>query len=378
MTSKGGEIIRAEYSVPEFHADHNVYILGAGYSAAAGLPLMSNFLEKMREFRSGLDASDPRSAPIDAVLRMNLEAGKAARRINLDLDNIEVLLSLSASSDPIKPDKTLSPFLLPTNIIAKAISATLEHYQDQYREICNENTFNAADRSYPIYDFMALVMAGKLGKLTSNIGQRNTIITFNYDTLVEQSLEAHNIKYSYGIHQPNAKNLSWYVAEDQADEGIVRILKLHGSINLCAHSVYDRYSSMTLEPGPDGKSQAPLVMPPWWKKDPSRELQAVWLKSLDRLKTATRIISIGYSCPPGDPYIKYLLASGLQDNISLSSVYVVNIDPAAQATTRSLFTDTFTSFKEIPPMPAESFFKGTSMTGYRTNSWLSDINRETR
>ena len=378
MTSKVGDIIRAEYSVPEFHADHNVYILGAGYSAAAGLPLMSNFLQKMREFRSGLDASDPRSAPIDAVLRMNLEAGKAARRINLDLDNIEVLLSLSASSDPIKPDKTLSPYLLPINIIAKAISATLEHYQDRYRSDSNAESINAADRSYGLYDYMALVMAGKLGKLASNTKQRNTIITFNYDTLVEQSLEAHNIQYTYGLHLRNAKHLSGHVAEDLADDGIVRILKLHGSINLCAHSVYDRYSSMTLERGPDGKEQTPLILPPWWKKDPAKELQAVWLKSLDRLKTATRIISIGYSCPPGDPYIKYLLASGLQDNISLSSVYVVNIDPAAQPTTRSLFTDTFTSFKEIPPMDAESFFKGTSMTGYRASSWLSEINRETR
>ena len=33
------------------HNDHNVYILGAGFSAQAGLPLITDFMNRMRDAR---------------------------------------------------------------------------------------------------------------------------------------------------------------------------------------------------------------------------------------------------------------------------------------------------------------------------------------
>jgi hypothetical protein len=50
----------------------------------------------------------------------------------------------------------------------------------------------------------------------------------------------------------------------------------------------------------------------------------VWSQAIEKLKTATRIIVIGYSLPPTDAHFRFLLAAGLQENISLNKIVFVN------------------------------------------------------
>ena len=60
------------------HNDHNVYILGAGFSAAAGLPLIKDFMNRMRDAATWLGPQADRErefAAIDRVLRFRLEVG---------------------------------------------------------------------------------------------------------------------------------------------------------------------------------------------------------------------------------------------------------------------------------------------------------------
>ena len=85
------------------HNDHNVYVLGAGFSCDAALPLMDSFLDYMRSVLDELDAARyPGSVEaIHAVLRFRMEAASAAHRANLNPDNIEELFSLaSATNEP--------------------------------------------------------------------------------------------------------------------------------------------------------------------------------------------------------------------------------------------------------------------------------------
>jgi hypothetical protein len=49
------------------------------------------------------------------------------------------------------------------------------------------------------------------------------------------------------------------------------------------------------------------------------------------LSKATRIILIGFSLPATDIHIKYLLAAGLQENISLRNIYCFNPDEGVKA-----------------------------------------------
>ncbi|HKV38432.1 MAG TPA: hypothetical protein VJX67_04400 [Blastocatellia bacterium] len=66
------------------------------------------------------------------------------------------------------------------------------------------------------------------------------------------------------------------------------------------------------------------MIPPTWHKVFSSALWGIWGKAVDAIRTATRLIIIGFSMPPSDTHFKYLLAAGLRDNISLQSVIFVN------------------------------------------------------
>ena len=68
----------------------------------------------------------------------------------------------------------------------------------------------------------------------------------------------------------------------------------------------------------------------WNKRFPDL-LRVVWNKAVERLRTATRVIIIGYSCPPADQHFRFLLAAGLHRNISLTQLFVVNPDEVVHA-----------------------------------------------
>ena len=75
--------------------DHNVYILGAGFSAEAGLPLIKGFMNRMRDAAAGLADLPGREREVKAierVLELRLRAAAAAYRLPLDCENIEELL----------------------------------------------------------------------------------------------------------------------------------------------------------------------------------------------------------------------------------------------------------------------------------------------
>ena len=380
LTHKNNEIISPKYEAPEFHTDHNVYILGAGYSAGAGLPLMANFLEKMRIYRSTL-ANDNQSAKhIDSVLRFCLDCARSASKVRLDLDNIETILSLAAATEKFEKDGKISTALTVAELVPHAIASTLEYYQKLYRW---DNQIHIDNHAYDLYELSALVMAGKLGKLKDQKGQRNTIITFNYDTLVERALMNNGIGFSYGLDtaQVKNKNLTLHRLEKHAEEDDVRILKLHGSINWSAAGIFDSYDELLNYQQNRTSIFKPIILPPWWKKDPSNEISVVWYRAIERLKTATRIIFIGYSCPPTDLYMRYLLGAGLNNNISLTSVYTVNIDQKAHDAIRDLFSTMFMNVRQTKPMSARGFFTGMFPleTGeFREKSYLNEINRDIR
>ena len=62
------------------HNNHNVYILGAGFSHDAGLPLISDFLVRMRDSHEWLEnqVRNSEAVAIDKVLDFRLNAASAA------------------------------------------------------------------------------------------------------------------------------------------------------------------------------------------------------------------------------------------------------------------------------------------------------------
>ncbi|TXH03083.1 MAG: hypothetical protein E6R07_13415 [Nevskiaceae bacterium] len=324
------------------HNDSNVYILGAGFSREAGLPLVSDFLIRLRDSHPWLQKEGrlEEAESVAKVLQYRLDAASAAYWTKLDLENIEELFSLASSTSG-----NLSQH------IQTAIAATLDY------------AFTATGGNPPIYlsssdheyDWLAKApwtspapqairdtirnpyavrlysyyIAQLLGMLNDGHAQgENTFISFNYDTLLEDSLSDLGITFGYGLHKGAAT--SDVSAQAQRGEYQVEVLKLHGSINWGRRgkrtrrlTQYGSYADLRND------GAAPELIPPTWKKVFQDQLAQVWDASVQALRNATRIIVIGFSIPPTDLHFKYLMAAGLKDNLSLRKIVFIN--PAAEA-----------------------------------------------
>ena len=99
--------------------DHNVYVLGAGFSREAGYPLIADFTMKMRDayehFRTRAQPSELEA--IRSVLDFRRQAASATERVPLNLENIEEVFSLAAATGDAALNQNLT----------SAIAATLDY-----------------------------------------------------------------------------------------------------------------------------------------------------------------------------------------------------------------------------------------------------------
>ena len=319
----------------ELHNNHNVYILGAGFSADRGLPLVKNFMFQMRDAYDWLclQNRNVEAQSIAEVLKFRKDAASAAYRVKIDLENIEELFSLVSASTE---SKVLS------NSIRIAIAATLDYCSQitkphGYFQLDHDKTTlptldklgyrvandhnNTIRYHLPPYEFYLSAMLG----WQSDAKAENTIISFNYDTVVEETLTKLERGFSYGF---SSKAVNYESSQFGRNNDRLKLLKLHGSVNWGRQkksrggagklTVYDSYASTRAH------EAIPELIPPTWRKIFDGNLEGVWLHALDAIKTATRIVVIGFSVPQTDMHFKYLLAAGLQHNISLRDVIFVN------------------------------------------------------
>lgn len=319
--------------------DNNVYILGAGFSAEAGLPVVSSFLARMRDAVDWLDKAGRATErdAIERVLDFRHESAAAGYRINIDLDNIEHLFSLADA----KPGTASS------NDIRLAIAATIEFAaQTGHAPIgrmrvsesngwpCHEAWLKTAQRRLDldstgfrdvessIFDYYAAVLSGL--SAAKREPEKNVVITLNYDVVLEDALRRLEVPISYELSGSVEFDPTANVDQSRADA--FQVLKLHGSVNWAVKpngsvivcSNYERVRTLNL---------APLLVPPTWQKIAAEALLPVWDSAVRAIAKATRIVLIGFSIPSADQHFKYLLSVGLKDNSSLRMIRIV--DPRA-------------------------------------------------
>lgn len=326
--------------------NRNVFILGAGFSKAAGAPLVHDFLDKAREFyddpESRLDEQE--RDHFRSVFAFKQEMSRAREKMMIDLDNIEHLFGLVEMHqrlkkvDPGTRDSTIY-------LIAKTLQLALEPPRRRPRIGFELNGEVGDDSSFPqeverdrvnnryfadIYDFFAGLVSGCYDRQDKCQSRNTSIITFNYDLVLDDALW--RIGYFPEYHLPRAE------LEAPGGPRRISLLKLHGSTNWavcrnCAHVVV-RYSKLTSFPSELRSQECTrckksglqlLLVPPSWDKTEYQGLmRSVWEKAAEALNSATRICIIGYSMPEADAFFRYLLTLGLADNHQLYKLIVVN------------------------------------------------------
>lgn len=306
---------------PILRNDHNVYILGAGASADAGLPLIATFLSRMRDSLEWLIAQGrtKESDSINRVLAFRQEAAGAAYRTRIDVDNVEELFSLASADEAAL-----------RNDMASAIAATLDYCRSTTVGSVPEielslktahlpssslsatrwtstlkPTFDPLSTYFtmPSHDYYPAVMAGRAGPVRPVA--HNTFITFNYDLVIESALAQCGLTVDYGIPSTSLLHRAKWLSRSSG----VPVLKIHGSVNWAfpGHrggkmTAFEDYASVV------ANNLTPVLVPPTWKKNiAADQLSYVWDAAVAALSEATRIVIVGFSLPPNDLHFKYLL-----------------------------------------------------------------------
>jgi len=322
---------------PRFFGN-NVYILGAGFSAHAGMPVMSNFMTRMRDVRELSSDLPPEAArAIDLVLEERARLSGVRDKIKLNLDNVEDLFSLidaRATSERGNKSRRL------TTSVRKAISATLLNSKERVvpvrmsirsrvdaklvreRVSLRPDAGIAGDDGHIEADPYRLFSALLLHRLDAEadiLTATDTVITFNYDLVLEDNLGCFSVRPDYCLDEKS------YSKATRPTPNAPKVIKVHGSVNwedkgrLGVNVVHDAGQVLASEDG-----RAFLIPPTWAKGTQTRLSRLLWSNAVDAIQKAHRIVIIGYSMPQTDLYFKYLLAAGLRDNSSLRRLTIIN------------------------------------------------------
>ena len=282
-----------------------VYILGAGFSAPFGLPVMRDFLIRAKDLYF---TNTDKYAHFAKVLETIDAMHKAKTYFNVDLLNIEEILSILDMEDHVSGETRSKDFcrfiedvisaytpIAPTPCIEKV--ADRKAYRN-IRDLSGNDIFGNDSLWHSFGGFVGNLMNLRLTfeQFTTGYEQRYnlnyshidnalcsySVITMNYDLLLESV-----VKLIVDYAEP---------ANNAPSDALLRISKLHGSVG--------------------GE-----IVAPTWKKWVGTKLKNAWQRAYEDLCSATQLRILGYSLPVSDSYVRYLLEAAI-----LKSKHLKNID----------------------------------------------------
>lgn len=218
---------------------------------------------------------------------------------------------------------------------------------------------------------------------------KSSIISFNYDTLVDESLSNHRLTKGtnpwrwdpsggYGFFCRSAESCIGLIGDEQASYSSL-LLKMHGSINwfaklgfnrpypLDAIVHYENWDSFS-PPPPENRNlieshieENPIIIPPVLDKSSlSKEplMKKLWAEAFLKLRQAETIIFIGYSFPVTDIATRSLFREALLTKNNKPNIFVINTSSETEKTYTEILGGIVNN---------RSFFK------YDAKQWIHDF-----
>lgn len=341
------------------------FFVGAGFSYNADLPIMTDFNEFAEKERGGIRQNhiDKKTSKADSaqffVSKLDtylafLEYVQSKQKNgipNVNLENmeeiftyIEMLVQAGYGEIELKNHAT-SPRLYDSQEIYDDMTWALYKI---FHRLPIHNPYNNNHRFQPnrcIY----FKIAELLGK--ENM-QNISLITTNYDMVLEYILDNERINPCYSIGRSNAisypltsssNKFIWWGSDSEIPSNHAKIHKLHGSVNFFKSRegsskvikvVHDRLedgywvNNTSLEPSIKGiyppsimafdlkdilYEYKPAIIPPTYTKlSEENWLKDIWQGALKSLSESDFWIFVGYSFPKTDGYMRMLINSALQ------------------------------------------------------------------
>jgi hypothetical protein len=265
--------------------------------------------------------------------------------VDSDFDNLEEVFSLLEMGKQLGDNQSVDQIARLRWSIYETLDATTRVRMKEGKQIPDSVYMEFVNQ------FKKLNEERRTRARTPSLGTvSDTIVTFNYDVLLDHALEAGQVPVTYGL------------LPDREDG--VQLLKLHGSLNwgvctdcngapqIVSPSSDAWIGTPRLDPLPGANIELrlatkilpgtkcrqcgrtdrlePVMVPPTWSKlIAGSPLVPVWTHAVEALKTAYQVIIVGYSMPTTDTFLRYLFALGLRANPWFSRVVVVNPDKSA-------------------------------------------------
>ena len=294
---------------------NDVFILGAGFSKAihSGMPTLADLTDEVIRRLRGFECSLPRSL------------------MNLD-NNIELWITYLSQRQP-----WLTEYENDSN---KSLAGRIRH---EIGAVIEEQTARASQTEAPSW-------------LNSLIGswhrEQSTVITLNYDTLVEraskqvQATDKVNGILAGHMYPPYFLDVQARSGAGILGEGSLKtfsFLKLHGSINWYYSGRDDFFGETILFSEdlpfghkawndvrfrrPQSRDKEPLIIPPATEKNTyfnNETVRRLWREAGRALQDAERVFIIGYSLPLSDLGMKFFLTKHRPSQAT--PVFLVNTD----------------------------------------------------
>lgn len=313
------------------HPGFRIFVLGAGFSKPAGLPLAS---ELYGEVKSAIEARHGKETKFQRDLENYIEYRRACDGITIDESNIDL--------------EELMSFL------------DIEHFlglrgSDTWSEEGNESQLmirKAIGEVIHLRTPEANNLPDEYYRFAESLSPHDIVITFNYDIILERALEY--VGKPYRLFQHRYKEIGEYSNTVDSEKDEVIVLKLHGSVDwfnnkqflsikeshesqgstrIPIHSVFDdptRYEAVSIVDGPrstddpllhihrirdadayyqgDRGFNAPFLLSPSYVKFVYAPPLLDFWHGLGRAGGYNLGISIiGFSLPEHDEYIRQIL-----------------------------------------------------------------------
>lgn len=323
----------------------NVLILGAGASVTAGIPTLASFMTLIldvaeRGSYKGKELSEEDKKIFEGAREARNYLNTFHGRARFNDENIEDVLSILTFLSKTGKRQAKKHKLALERAISKAIKIT-----SNTKILLSQNIIPECASEPHITFWNAII------DLWENGSTPPTIITFNYDSVLEASLHYAIVKrkircptktpfstysinnafnnenkiiYKYGAITHNfvggtpAQHGHQGIASEKSSSHFeVTILKLHGSTSFSKDSTGRFWESRI--------HHDPIIMPPIFDKTTNRELTEAWAIASENIEKCRNLVFCGYSLPKTDIYMNYFIKSSCGPNTRLNRIRVFDI-----------------------------------------------------
>ncbi len=305
-----------------------VYVLGAGFSAPLGIPVMADFLSKAKDMYA---VGQHNYQHFGAVFKM-LQRLHVAKSYYETVFNIEEVLSILEMENYLDGDKDRDQF---TKFIQDVIVHYTPHFESPspWGDTQSDNFINlfGGKKWRDYFSFIASLCnltvwaSSRPKRIDANCSVRDdneyeySVVTLNYDLVVENVLDRLRLfKSEIELKTELSDN-------ESINSNHFYLAKLHGTVK----------SSES--------SKLPNIVPPTWSKGSNEEVRPAWRLAFNLLRNANYIRVLGYSLPESDAYVRYLFKSAILDCEHLKGFDVITKDNDGDTQARY---DKFLSFRK--------------------------------